>query len=212
MKQGPHFRGIIVKLGIRAVHNERELLKEVVLGREKAFAKLFYAYHNQLGEYVLLLTNSEEMTEEIVQDVFVKIWLNREVLLKVDNFTSYLFILTRNYTLNCIRKLVRDRTHQEQYGKELLTEELNTAETEGRFTDGEYQSMINRAIAQLPPQQQKVFMLRQKGLKNPEIAKQMNISTDSVKKYQQWALKSVTEFVKTHAALSVFIAFVQHRI
>ncbi len=152
------------------------------------------------------------MTEEIVQDVFVKVWLNREVLLKVDNFTSYLFILTRNYTLNCIRKLVRDRKQQEQYDKEILTEELNADEPEGQFTDGEYQSMIDRAIAQLPPQQQKVFILRQKGFKNPEIAKQMNISTDSVKKYQQWALKSVSEFVKTHAALSVLLAFVQHRV
>ncbi len=185
---------------------------EVVLGNEKAFAELFYAYHNQLGEYVLLLTNSEEMMEEIVQDVFVKVWLNREVLLKIDKFTAYLFILTRNYTLNCIRKLVKDRKQQEQYGKELLTAELDPEEAEGQFTDAEYQSMIDRAVAQLPPQQQKVFILRQQGLKNPEIAKQMNISTDSVKKYQQWALKSVAEFVKAHAALSVLLAFVQHRV
>lgn len=199
-------------MGIRAVHNERELLEEIVLGHEKAFAELFYAYHNQLGEYVLLLTNSEEMTEEVVQDVFVKVWLNREGLLKINDFKSYLFILTRNYTLNCIRKQVRDRKQQEQYDKEFLTEELNVEELQSGFTYGERESMIDRAIAQLPPQQQKVFTLRQKGLKNPEIAKQMNISTDSVKKYQQWALKSVTEFVKMHATLSVLLAFVRHRI
>lgn len=188
-------------MAIRAVINEHELLKGVVKGDQEAFAQLFYAYHNQLGEYVFMLTGSEQMSEEIVQDVFVKVWINREMLLTIDKFTAYLFILTRNYTLNCIRQQVRERKLQEDYGKTLSIEDHE--DNFSLLNDPEYQSLIERAVAQLPPQQQKVFMLRQQGLKNPEIARQMEISTDSVKKYQQWALKTVTEFVKAHAAFSL---------
>ena len=73
-------------------------------GNEKAFVELFYAYHNRLGEYVLMLTASEEVAQEIVQDIFVKIWMDRHNLAALGNFSSWLFILTRNYTLNYIRK------------------------------------------------------------------------------------------------------------
>ena len=190
-------------MAIRTVKNERELLLEVVQGNEAAFAELFFAYHNQLGEYVFMLTTSDEMTEEIVQDVFVKVWMNREALLTINNFTSYLFILTRNYTLNCIRKHVKERKQQESYSQLVLTDSSLKEEDE-LILDPDYQALVDRAVAQLPPQQQKVFILRQQGLKNPEIAEKMAISTDSVKKYQQWALRTVSEFVKSHVALSVF--------
>jgi RNA polymerase sigma-70 factor (family 1) len=195
-------------LAITAVNNERKLLLEIVEGNEAAFAELFFAYHNQLGEYVLMLTDSDEMTEEIVQDVFVKVWMNREALLTINKFTSYLFILTRNYTLNCIRKRVKERKQQENYSQLVLTDRFLAVDDE-LILDPDYQALVDRAVAQLPPQQQKVFILRQQGLKNPEIAEKMEISTDSVKKYQQWALKAVSEFVKSHAALSVFFILIK---
>jgi RNA polymerase sigma-70 factor (family 1) len=193
---------IPILVALKPIHNEFKLLNEIAKGSEKAFAELFYAYHNQLGEFVLMLTNSYEMTEEIIQDVFVKVWLNREALTGIDKFTSYLFILTRNYTLNCIRKMVNDRKSKDQYDTLQLADAENLCTEVEWETDQDYQGLIDKAIAQLPPQQQKVFLLRQKGLKNPEIAKQINVSPQSVKKYQQWALKYVADFVKSNAALS----------
>ncbi|MDB5111429.1 MAG: polymerase, sigma-24 subunit, subfamily [Mucilaginibacter sp.] len=190
-------------MAIKPIHNELELLEKIAKDDEKAFAQLFYAYHNQLGAFIFPLIDSIEMTEEIVQDVFVKIWINRKTLPQLGKFTSYLFILSRNYTLNCIRKMVNDRKSQEQYDKlQLLDSHLNSGIETITEAEVDYQHVIDRAVAQLPPQQQRVFMLKQTGLKNPEIARQMNISPQSVKKYQQWALKAVSEFVRTHAALS----------
>jgi RNA polymerase sigma-70 factor (family 1) len=189
-------------MGIRIIHNEKELLIRVAQGDEKAFSDLFYGYHTQLWEYTSSLIDSQDLAEEIVHDVFVKIWLNREVLSTIDRFTSYLFILTRNYTLNCIRKIARERRDHDKYGQEMSAADDDPAETT-LHADLVYLSLIDRAVAQLPPQQQKVFMLRQTGLKNPEIARQMQISVDSVKKYQQWALKSVSTFVKAHMAISI---------
>jgi RNA polymerase sigma-70 factor (ECF subfamily) len=173
-------------------------------GSEKAFVELFHAYHNQLGEYVLMLTASDEIAQEIVQDIFVKIWMDRHTLPALGNFSSWLFILTRNYTLNCIRRESSERKKKRAF--ELYAIAGGVGEVSPSIPPG-YEKVIDRAVAQLPPQQQKVFTLKQAGRSNDEIAAQLGISPESVKKYQQWALKAVTDFVKTHAELGVlFIA------
>lgn len=193
-------------MAISSVHNERELLIKVGEGDEKAFASLFYAYHSQIAEYVILLTASTEMAEEIVQDVFVKIWQNKEKLFEVEKFTSYLFILTRNYTLNSIRKNVGDRKRQEAYTLSVVSDEASEV-IDDPLSDPEYQNLVERAIAQLPPSQHRVFVLKQEGRKTADIAKELGLSAESVKKYQQWAIKSVAEFVRAHKELSaIFIA------
>jgi len=193
---------------LEAIHNEKELLIQVAQSDKRAFAKLFYAYHNQLAEFVLLLTESPEMTEEIIQDVFVKIWMKREDLTDIDRFTAYLFILTRNYTLNCIRKKVNDRKLEQQYSRYIGDiGEMQPSHAPQDFSgDPDYQALIGRAIQQLPPQQQKAYLLsRTEGLKYAEIAEQMGLSRETVKKYIQWATQSITEFVKTHKEILSFI-------
>ncbi|MET6999743.1 RNA polymerase sigma factor [Chitinophaga defluvii] len=180
-------------MSISPIHNESILLARVAHGDEKAFTELFHAYHHQLGEFVMLLTASNEMTAEIVQDVFLKVWMNRQELATVDKFTAYLFILTRNYTLNCLRKLANDRKKQVQYGQYVTT----TAATEPQPVNTDYFTLVDSAIAQLPPQQQQVYLLsRRDGLKHVEIATQMGISRETVKKYIQLAVKSVGDFIK----------------
>lgn len=173
-------------------------------GNEKAFVELFYAYHNQLGEYVLMLTASEDIAQEIVQDIFVKIWMNRDNLAELGNFSSWLFILTRNYTLNCIRRESSERKKKKAF--ELYAIRGDDGENSPAIPAG-YEQVIDRAVAQLPPQQQKVFTLKQAGHKNHEIAAQLGISPESVKKYQQLAIRAISDFVKTHAELgAIFIA------
>jgi len=195
-------------MAIKPLPNEKDLLQRIAVGDDRAFVELFHAYHEPLAKYVYTLLESVQMCEEIVQDVFVKIWENREALPKLDKFTSYLFILTRNYTINCLRKIIKDRKHGQLYVDDIL----HSGDDTGMFKlDDEYQDVLNRAVAQLPQSQQKVLMLRQQGLKTREIAEQMGISTDSVKKYQQWAASSVAKFIKSHTALGVLLAIVKYQ-
>jgi RNA polymerase sigma-70 factor (family 1) len=185
-------------LAIQSVHNEAILLTGVAKGDEKAFAELFYAYYNQLAEYVLKIIDSPEIAADIVQDVFVKVWTLRHELDRIDNFSGYLFILTRNYTYNCLKKIARDRKREQRYAQEAGEPEPEAAATEQQ----EHLSLVERAVAQLPAQQQKAYVLsRQQGLKHKEIALQMGISPETVKKHLQLALKAITEFVKLHATV-----------
>ena len=165
------------------------------------------AYHNQLASYVLLLTESRELSEEIIQDVFLKIWNGREKLHEIESFTSYLFILTRNYTLNALRKKVAEREKNATYQK-VISLEQNIVSLDDQ-EEPDFYNLIDKAVVQLPPQQKKVFALRMQGLKNPEIATEMQISPASVKKYQQWALKSVIHYVRVFTGTLLFIVLVK---
>ena len=181
-------------LAIKPIHNEEELLFAVEKGCEKAFEEIFMAYHNQLAAYVILLTESRELTEEIIQDVFIKIWNGREKIHQIDRFTSYLFILTKNHTLNAIRKLVAEREKKSNYDR-IIGCDKSIIDLEYQ-EETDFHTLIDKAVVQLPPQQKKVFVLRMQGLKNQQIASEMQISPESVKKYQQWALKSVINYVR----------------
>jgi RNA polymerase sigma-70 factor (family 1) len=192
-------------VALRPVHNETELIFRITDGDEGAFSELFLAYHNQIGAFVNTIVDSKEMVEEIVQDVFLKVWLDRHSLPAVQKFTSYLFILTRNYALNAIRKKI----NQERWQHEYLNTTRDVVLTEDASPDDDYLSLLESAMEHLPPQQRKVFELRKDGFKNPEIAEQLGLTVDSVKKYQQLALKSVSEFVKMRAIVSLtFFAFI----
>ena len=193
-------------MALKPIHNEAMLLLAVEKGNPKAFEEIFMAYHNQLASYVILLTESRELTEEIIQDVFVKIWNGREKLSEIESFTSYLFILTRNYTLNALRKKVAEREKKSIYDK-VIQQEKNTSlhnQDEPNFHD-----LIDQATVQLPPQQKKVFAMRMQGLKNQQIASEMQISPASVKKYQQWALKSVINYVRIFTGTLLLLVLVK---
>ncbi|WP_028296119.1 RNA polymerase sigma factor [Olivibacter sitiensis] len=190
-------------MAFNSLPNQAELLSRIATGDERAFAALFRAYFNQVGEFVQLLTNSTETTQEIVQEVFAKIWVNRESLTHVKRFNAYLFIITRNHTLNHIRELVAERKMRKAY-----VNEIDAIEAPSVFISSEtkdYHQLIENAVQSLPPQQQKVFILRQQGLKNIEISERMNLSIESVKKYQHLAMKSVSEFVRMEVLVAIVL-------
>lgn len=187
--------------------SESDQLIKVAEGDEIAFQQLFLKYHHQLGTHIFWITNSIDLAEEIVQDVFLKIWMSRETLVGVHNFKAYLFVISKNHTLNCLRKLTRERIHMKEYEDNFIRS-ITSENSDSNI----YHSILDEAIDQLPPQQQLVYLLsRHDRLRYAEVANRMNISRESVKKYLQIATASITLYVQTnfHSALtlSLFSAF-----
>lgn len=178
------------------------ILQAIAQDDERAFSGLFHEYHQHLGRFVFSVTRSKELTEEIIQDVFVKIWEERKTLPAVKNFSAWLFIITRNLTLNTIRKQVLVKKKQAA-----IKQHYDLSEEKETVTDDHYYALLDRAVDQLPLQQKKVYLLRQQGLKNSAIAFQLNISVNSVKKYQQWALQAIAKFIKTGPFTGLVILF-----
>lgn len=108
-----------VPINFMKLLNELEILNAVAEGDTKAFKKLFYAYHTKLSVYIYRLTKDYFLTEELVQDVFVKIWDNRSMLTEVTRFDQYLFRASRNSAINALRDIanhaVKDKKWKAEY-------------------------------------------------------------------------------------------------
>jgi RNA polymerase sigma-70 factor (family 1) len=180
--------------------SEKELLLKVASGDEHAFSVLFNTHHQLLGTHIFRITESAELAEEVVQDVFLKIWMSRETLTNVQNFKAYLFVVSKNHALNCLRKVAKQRQHQKAI-------EQNALVISSENNDPQFYSLLDEAINHLPPQQQKVYLLsRHNRLKYQEIASQMGLSRETVKKYLQGATHSITSFMRSNIDISAMIA------
>lgn len=171
---------------------ENQLLLQTAQGDQIAFTQLFDAYHHALGAFVFGIIKSREVAEEVVLDVFLKIWTTREVLAEVQNFKAYLFTISRNAAISALRKAIRERTRQAQWEHEqspMLPIEPDNREL--------YFNLIDEAIAQLTPQRKKIYLMsRQKGMKYEDIAKELGLSRFTVRAHIQQAVGSITVFLK----------------
>lgn len=186
------------------IHGEQELLHDLAKGDEKAFRAIFTTYADVLGKHILRITRSQELAEEVVQDVFLKIWLKREELTAVRDFRAYLFVLSRNYAINYLKKAANSLLDGQEADR-VAVEDIDVSEYEH---DNDYYALIDEAIDRLPPQQQKVYLLsRHERLKYNEIASRLNLSRETVKKYLQIATESVTAYVRKGFVTILLIFF-----
>lgn len=184
--------------------DEKEILSQIAAGDEVAFTRLFKHYHQLLGTYVLRFTRSREVTEEIVQDVFMKIWLNRTALSEVVEFKAYLFAISKNHVLNCLKKIAKERVITLDLEDNVLVQDF--IETSA---DNGYYQLIDEAIDHLPPQQQKVYLMsRHERLKYAEIALKLNLSKETVKKYLQISSDSISSYIRNRLVTKSIIILI----
>lgn len=183
------------------INHERALLQQVAEGNTDAFRALFHAHQQKIGTFVLGWTKSLPLAEEIVQDVFLKVWLNKEILPTIDRFEAYLYTIARNQSFNALKQAARERIKAKEWAAAFeLEQEDNDQLSE------QYLPIIEKAIQQLPQQQQKVYLLKkQQGLKYEEIAAQMNISPETARKHLAAALKNITRFVQDYQVVLTII-------
>jgi RNA polymerase sigma-70 factor (family 1) len=175
-----------------ASYTEKELLDGVAAGQEEAFARLVNIYRNKVFSHAITFVKSYEEAEEITQDIFVKVWVNRHRLGEVRDFKSYLFILGRNHLVSAIRKKVMKTTSPDDND---IPGNLLLPHHQVQFKET-YHYLIN-GIEKLPPQQKAVFTLSRMGhLSNDEIATRLGISKRTVKFHLVLALNFLREFLR----------------
>ncbi|WP_316804677.1 RNA polymerase sigma-70 factor [Pedobacter nototheniae] len=173
-----------------------ELLKKIAEGDEKAFAVLFYQYLPVLQSFALKFTKSDHATEEIIQDSFLKIWLNRDKLETVENVKAYLYKYVSNECLSYLRKTLRQTKTIDNFKNTHSDHSNDTVET---IHLNEVNKIINTAIGDLPGQRKKIYELsRQEGKTIPEIAEILNLSPSTVKNALVIALKTIRANLEQH--------------
>jgi RNA polymerase sigma-70 factor (family 1) len=180
---------------------DQNLLAQIAVGDETAFRKLFNTYSSHVFGYALKLTRSQNQAEEIVQDVFMKIWINRSAICDIQNIEAYLITITRNHTFNALKRIAIEEAAKSRLSKKL--EEAHH-ETEETVNFRESQVILNNAIDRLPPQQRLVYSLcHEEGLKYEEVAQRLKISRLTVKTHMQQALRSLKSHFNGFATVSI---------
>ncbi len=188
-------------------HHTHQNLTAISEGDELAFARFYKAHFERLATEVFHILKDKGQTEEVLQDVFTTMWNKRENILSIDNVEGYLFVLARNASLNLLRRNVRRSKVELDYAQQQDQWQEESAEPSH---EERYLPWIDLAIEQLPAQQKKAYILCQfKGKKYLEIATEMNISRESVKKYLQLARLSVKSYLSKHrdSIVSLFFTF-----
>ena len=184
-------------------YDEKALLVEIAAGDERAFRKLFDLYKERFYAVVLKMTRSDEVAEDIVQDVFMNIWRKRESLVDIENPSSYFFTAVYRRVYHHYRKVALEKRLLQE--EPLIKESVNT--TDDMVLAHESKNLIFQAIAKLPPQQQLVFKLsKQEGLSREDIARQLHISPNTVRNHLADAIKFIRTFLG-NSALTLLILF-----
>lgn len=181
---------------------ESVILNLIKKNDDKAFTWLYDHYWRKVYNFACLYFTSKTDVEEVVQEVFIKIWELREQLENLQNFDGFLFIVTRNTVFSGMRKSFRETCLKVTVLRALDSEEGVEYDLEGEMDAAELKKFINELVAQLPEQRQRLYrMSREKGLSNREIAVRCGIAEKTVENQISSALK----FIRQN--LPLFIAF-----
>jgi RNA polymerase sigma-70 factor (ECF subfamily) len=165
-------------MNIQPNYSERELLQRLVWGDEMAFELLFYRYRGKIGHFVKRSVPVHVDPEEIVHEVFLRVWMNRGKLDVQRPLGPYLFRVARNLIVDLLRENIEQAVY---VSDDSLWTDLSVNDTELKLEEKELQRWFQSVLNQLPEKRKGIFMMnRFDGLTYPEIAKKLGISENTV--------------------------------
>ncbi len=172
---------------------DRELYLKLREGDERAFQVLFRKYYQAMCHFANQFVTNHEMAEEIVQEMFVKLWEKRAILNIETSVKHYLFRSVRNHCLNQIQH----EKIKKQYASKVLESASQEINPDDYFLEVGLVKKIEQSIDSLPPKRREIFRLsREQGMKYKEIAEALDISVKTVEAQMGLALKHLREELK----------------
>lgn len=173
--------------------NESNILLSVAEGDTQAFRLLFDHYRPKIYSYALHLTESSSHADEVVQEVFLKLWTNRQSLRQVESFNGWLYAVARHCIFDAFKKTAKEARAMKEIGEAGAVASNNVDDL---ILERENEQLLQKALSMLSPQQQTIYYLsRHRGMKHEEIAKELSISKNTVKVHMVNALKAIREYV-----------------
>lgn len=184
--------------------DEKLLFSQVATGDERAFSTLFGLYLSRLYPFIIKFTRSEQAAQEIIQETFIRVWLNRDKLGEIANPGGWLFKVASNECYTYARKKVLTNRFSQP-----LSLESETVDTTHEWMDlKELNQLIGQAVDQLPAQRKKIYqMSRDQGKSIPEIAEALQLSPNTVKNALVTSLRSVREYLAQSGVTLTILLF-----
>lgn len=182
-----------------------DLLGKLKAGDELAFERLYQIYSPQIYKKLLKLLKQENIAEELLQDVFVKVWEKRDVIDLEKSFRAYLYRIAQNLVYDLFRRAAFDRK---------MLAELISSSTEvydpvtDAYSEKDYNTILQQVVAILPEQRRKIYTLvKIEGKSYAEVSKLLGISTSTVSDHIVKANVMLKEhFAANHLILAALVA------
>jgi RNA polymerase sigma-70 factor (ECF subfamily) len=173
----------------------QELLLHIGNNDIAAYEELYYAFYQRLYSFALSLIQSKQQAEEIVSDVFIKVWQSRKHLPEVDNISVYLYASVRNRTIDYLNK---DRKYNVvRFSRDDWEEVLIELKDPSDYCiSSDLMKKINAAINRLPPQCKIIFkLIKEDGLSYKQVAEIMELSPFTVRNQLAIAVRKMGEIL-----------------
>lgn len=169
-------------------------------GDRDAFTLLYSWYYKPLYRHIFLFLRSKEASEEILQNLFVKVWENRESLHTVRDLKPYLYRMAKNMLLNHLRNTTTERRVLQMHSGAASAAENTVSD---HIDSKDYRKLLQEAIAQLTDKRKEIFLMRmEENLSLDEIAGKLSISKNVVKKQLYSAIASIRDYIHRQGGLS----------
>jgi len=184
---------------------EQAIQKVVFEDDQIAFEKIYKGYYTRLFRLAMSVVKSEELANEVYDDVMLNVWQKRKNLAHVNNFTVYLYVSVKNASLRQLSK-------QGKISYIRIDEDFDIQDTTPTMQEEmmslELLAIINQSIAELSPQCKQVFKLvKEDGLKYKEVAEILNVSVKNVEYHMGNALRKISENISNNKKAGTQSAF-----
>lgn len=183
--------------------NESVLLNRLASGDIEAFSVLYRHYAPVIRLFTRKIVKSTELSYDLTQDVFIKVWNHRLQLREVSAFQSYLYTVAKNVSFNFLKRAATDSRAKSLILKDYPQEQDITVDS---VVTTDYMEYLNRLLDMLTPQSREVFRLcRQEQKTYDEAATLLGISRNTVKKHMVRTMKVLGEAVERDLGISLGI-------
>ena len=186
-------------------YHEQTVLVKLQQGDSDAFLALYNHYHSALYHYILRFVKSPAIAEDVLQDVFLKIWEIKDRINPELSFKAYLYRICRNSVFKLLKKMAVDESLRIEVMQQLTQ---SVADADLKLLWQQYESILQTAINNLSPQRQKVFRLcREEGKTYDQVANELGISRNTVKEHMVLAMKLIKEHFEQYGDASTSYLF-----
>jgi RNA polymerase sigma-70 factor (ECF subfamily) len=187
-------------------YNISVLLTRVADGDEQAFRMVFDHYKQPFHSTAFKMTHSADIAQEIVQEVFVTLWVKRKLIGAARRPENYVFTILHNCIYSHFRKLVQERQLKLKMEQEM---EENENRIEVLLLEKENRTILDSVIRRLPPQQRLIYKLaKQEGASREEIAKRLNISPNTVRNHLASAVDYLRAYFKKSESVIIWAVII----
>ena len=182
------------------LYSDAELMQKIKADDMFAFDALYKKYSKKLFQFAFSIIKSKEETENILQEVFLKLWENRNSVEKDASVKSYIFSIAYNSSITSIRKKIKEIQFIEYLKSLQKIHKEDEDSVNVKFEFKELTTQLHNIVNQLPDRQKEVYLLhREFGLKSRDIAEKLNISVNTIENHMSRALKTIRNKLREYS-------------